>query len=70
MTHGASPFLAELQSFLDNTAEDLNVIGDNVLPAARAGAASLSTVDLGRFLSQALAATSKPGAVTVQIPTG
>ncbi|MFZ2511272.1 MAG: MlaD family protein [Gordonia sp. (in: high G+C Gram-positive bacteria)] len=70
VTDGASPFLAELQSFLDNTAEDLNVIGENVLPAARAGAAALSAVDLGRFLTQALAATSKPGAITVEIPAG
>lgn len=70
VTRGASPFLAELQSFLDNTATDLNVIGVNVLPAARAGAAALSTVDLGRFLTKALAATAKPGAITLQVPAG
>ncbi|OZG30850.1 mammalian cell entry protein [Williamsia sp. 1138] len=67
---GASPLFTELQTFLDLTAADLNVIGVNLLPAASAGAASLRTVDMGRMLDKVLAATSPPGAVTITIPAG
>ncbi|ETD31375.1 MlaD family protein [Williamsia sp. D3] len=67
---GASPLFTELQTFLDITSADLNIIGVNLLPAATAGAASLRTVDMGRLLDNVLAATSPPGAVTVTIPVG
>jgi phospholipid/cholesterol/gamma-HCH transport system substrate-binding protein len=67
---GASPLFTELQTFLDITAADLNVIGVNLLPAASAGAASLRTVDMGRMLDKVLAATSPRGALTITVPTG
>lgn len=66
--YGASPLLAALQEFLDITAGDLNVIGVNLLPAAKAGAVSLHTLDVSRLLDRALASTSPVGAVTVDIP--
>ncbi|MCR5978388.1 MCE family protein [Gordonia jinghuaiqii] len=67
---GASPFLNELQAFLDTNSANLNTIGVNLLPAARAGAASLKSVDLGRLLNNFVAATHPEGAVTVHVPIG
>lgn len=53
---GAGPFLMELQKFLDNTAADLKVIGDNLLPTVSAGAGALRTVDPSAVLGRALGA--------------
>ncbi|MGW0039427.1 MlaD family protein [Gordonia sp. NPDC003376] len=68
--YGASPLFGELQKFLDENSANLNTIGVNLMPAARAGAASLRTVDLGRLLDKAIAATSPSGALTVHVPAG
>ncbi|OZC29608.1 MlaD family protein [Gordonia polyisoprenivorans] len=68
--YGASPLFGELQKFLDVNSANLNVIGVNLLPAARAGAASLRTVDLGRVLDQMLASTQPNGALTIHVPAG
>ncbi len=60
----------ELQAFLDANAKDLNTIGVNLLPAARAGAASLNGVDISRVLDSFLAATRDKGVLTLTVPTG
>ena len=67
---GASPVLHELQAFLDTNSANLNTIGVNLLPAARAGAASLKTVDTGRLLDQFLTATTPQGGLTIHVPGG
>ncbi|NMO03747.1 MCE family protein [Gordonia sp. TBRC 11910] len=67
---GAGPLFVQLQDFLDANSKDLNTIGVNLLPAARAGAAALRTVDIGRVLDTFLAATKTKGALTVAVPTG
>ncbi|MBF6472498.1 MlaD family protein [Nocardia gipuzkoensis] len=66
---GTVPFLAETQRFLDDTATDLDTLGTNLLPAAQAGAAALKTVDVGRMLDNALAATDARDSVTVHVRT-
>ncbi|MDV7171879.1 MlaD family protein [Gordonia amicalis] len=67
---GAGPVVDELQAFLDANAKDLNTIGVNLLPAARAGAASLNGVDISRVLDSFLAATRDKGVLTLTVPTG
>ncbi|MEO9326527.1 MlaD family protein [Gordonia aurantiaca] len=69
ITTGASPLVAALQKFLDDSGADLKIIGDNLLPSARSGAAALRTVDLGRMLDNLLDATDS-GALEVEIPAG
>ncbi|MGW8815899.1 MlaD family protein [Gordonia terrae] len=69
ITEGASPMVAALQKFLDDSGADLEVIGDNLLPGAKAGAAALRTVDLGKVLDNLINATDS-GAVEVRIPAG
>ena len=69
ITTGASPLVAALQKFLDDSGADLKVIGDTLLPAAQSGAASLRTVDMGRFLDNLLNATDS-GALDIEIPVG
>lgn len=69
ITTGASPLVAALQKFLDDSGADLKVIGDNLLPAAQSGAASLRTVDMGRMLDNLLRATDS-GALEIEIPVG
>lgn len=67
---GAGPLFVQLQEFLDKNSKDLNTIGVNLLPAARAGAAALRTVDISRVLDTFLVATSKKGQLTVAVPSG
>ncbi|MFF2111221.1 MlaD family protein [Rhodococcus koreensis] len=68
---GASPFIGELQTFLDHTAPDLQVIGVNLLPSVQAGAASMRTVDVGRLLDNVMASTASGDALTVHLsPSG
>ena len=65
IAEGVSPFLGELQTFLDETAPSIEAIGVNLLPAVQAGAASVRTVDIGRLLDNILAATASGDALTV-----
>ena len=66
---GAGPFITELQVFLDKSAADLNVIGVDLIPAVGSAAAALQTVDVGRMLDNALAATDSGDAVDVHVRT-
>ncbi|GGL10196.1 MlaD family protein [Nocardia jinanensis] len=71
--YGAAPFIADgLQVFLDLSAADLNVLGVDLLPAARSASAAMQTVDVGRLLDNAMRATESGDAVTVnvQVPGG
>ncbi|MBC2639487.1 MULTISPECIES: MlaD family protein [unclassified Rhodococcus (in: high G+C Gram-positive bacteria)] len=71
IANGASPFIGELQTFLDHTAPDLQVIGVNLLPSVQAGAAAMRTVDVGRLLDNVMAATTSGDALTVHLsPSG
>lgn len=67
ITNGASPFIADLQQFLDATAGDLHTIGVDLLPGVSAGAQSLRTMDISGLLNNALTATASGDAVTVHI---
>ncbi|EON31332.1 ABC-type transport system involved in resistance to organic solvents, periplasmic component [Gordonia terrae C-6] len=69
ITQGATPLVAALQKFLDDSGADLKIIGDNLLPATRSGAAALRTVDVGRVLDNVINATDS-GAVEIRIPAG
>ncbi|MFC8529929.1 MlaD family protein [Nocardia sp. NPDC057227] len=65
--YGAGPLIDQLQGFLDDTAADLNILGTELLPGVTAGGAALSTVNIGRLLDNALAATGPGDAVTVRV---
>ena len=67
IAHGASPFIGELQKFLDATAADLEVIGVDLLPSVSQGARAVRTIDVGRLLDNALTSTSSGDAVTVHV---
>jgi virulence factor Mce-like protein len=67
--YGVSPFLVELQKFLDQSATDLNTIGVDLLPGVTAGATSMRTVNVGNLLDVLLESTTTEGAVTVHVPT-
>ncbi|MBM7367364.1 MlaD family protein [Gordonia hydrophobica] len=69
ITEGASPLVALLQKFLDDNSGDLKIIGENLLPVTAAGAASMRTVDAGKFLDTLIAATNR-GGLTIHIPGG
>ncbi|MEV5651939.1 MlaD family protein [Nocardia sp. NPDC052254] len=64
---GAAPLIDQLQQFLDKSSGDLQTLGVDLLPGVRACAAAMSTVDIGRFLDNALTATASGDAVTVHI---
>ncbi|WP_067680045.1 MlaD family protein [Nocardia miyunensis] len=64
---GAAPLIDQLQAFLDKSSEDLHTLGVDLLPGVRAGAASMSTVDVGRLLDNAIASTSSGDAITVHL---
>ncbi|AHH19869.1 Mce family protein MceF [Nocardia nova SH22a] len=64
---GAAPLIDQLQKFLDKSSGDLQTLGVDLLPGVRAGAAAMSTVDIGRFLDNALAATASGDAVTIHL---
>lgn len=66
--YGVSPFLGELQTFLDKTAVDLNVLGVDLLPGVTAGATAMRTINVGSLVDNMLAATTADGAVTVHVP--
>ena len=66
---GVGPFIAHLQRFLDRTAPDLKILGTGILPAARSGAAAIRTVDIGRLLDTALAATRGDSLVVREMRT-
>ena len=66
INNGATPLVAMLQEFLVTSSGDIKVIGDNLLPLATAGAASLRTVDTGKLLDQ-LIASANGGALTIRI---
>lgn len=65
---GASPFIGELQTFLDKTAKDLNILGVNLLPAATAGSVAMRQVRLGPVMDTLLDATNPKGAITIRMP--
>ncbi|MGB3602239.1 MlaD family protein [Gordonia sp. (in: high G+C Gram-positive bacteria)] len=69
ITEGATPLVALLQKFLDENSGNLKIIGDNLLPVTAAGAASMRTVNGGKFLDTLIAATNQ-GALTIRIPSG
>ncbi|KSZ60032.1 mammalian cell entry protein [Rhodococcus pyridinivorans KG-16] len=64
---GASPFIGELQKFLDATAADLEIIGVNLLPAVSEAANSIRAMDIGTLLNTALASTESGDALTLNI---
>lgn len=64
-----SPFIGELQTFLDKSAADLKIIGVDLLPGVTAGASALRTVNVGNLLDNLLASTTTDGAVTVHART-
>ena len=66
VVNGMSPMIAVLQQFLDEGSGDLKVVGNNLLPLASAGAASMRTVDTGKLLDQ-LINSANGGALTVRI---
>ncbi|MFF3570091.1 MlaD family protein [Nocardia jiangxiensis] len=64
---GAGPFLVDLQGFLDKNATDLHTLGVDLLPGVRAGAAAMSTVNVGQVLDNALAATDSGDSLTIHL---
>jgi len=69
ITEGASPLVTVLQTFLDESAGDLKIIGDNLLPVTAAGAAAMRTVNTGQLLDTLIAGSDK-GSLQVRIPAG
>ena len=67
ITNGASPFLSELQQFLDTNAADLNTIGVDLLPGVSAWAKEVRTINISGLLNSALAATESGDALTVHL---
>lgn len=67
---GASPFLRELQKFLDANSTDLEKLGVNLLPAAQSASASMRTIDIARLLGNILSDDNPEGALTVHVPAG
>ncbi|MFD1812144.1 MlaD family protein [Rhodococcus gannanensis] len=67
IANGASPFIGELQTFLDAAAPDLETIGVNLLPAVTAAANSVRTVDIGRLMDNMLTATESGDALTLRL---
>ncbi|WP_280343281.1 MlaD family protein [Nocardia neocaledoniensis] len=67
--YGAKPLIADgLQVFLDKSAADLNILGTDLLPAARAAGAALQTVDISQLFANAMRATESGNAVTINVP--
>ncbi|GAA5065131.1 MlaD family protein [Nocardia callitridis] len=64
---GAAPLIDQLQAFLDKTSGDLQTLGVDLLPGVRAGAAAMSTVNVGQVLDAALASTASGDAITVHL---
>jgi virulence factor Mce-like protein len=64
---GTGPFLAELQRFLDKAAPDIHILAVDTLPAVRAGAASIRTIDIGHLLDTALASTATGDSITLRV---
>ncbi|MGY4103757.1 MlaD family protein [Nocardia sp. R16R-3T] len=64
---GASPVIDNLQRFLDKNATDLHTLGVDLLPGVRAGAAAMSTVNVGTLLDNALAATDSGDSLTIHL---
>ncbi|GAA4484437.1 MlaD family protein [Rhodococcus olei] len=69
IANGASPFIGELQKFLDETAPDLNTIGVNLLPAVSEAANSVRSVNIGRLLQNVMASTKSGDALTIHVTT-
>lgn len=67
--YGASPFIGELQKFLDATAPDLETIGVNLLPAVSEAANSIRTMDIGTLLDNVLTSTESGDALTLHLET-
>ncbi|MGX6511026.1 MlaD family protein [Rhodococcus sp. SJ-2] len=65
--YGASPFIGELQKFLDATAGDLEIIGVNLLPAMSEAANSIRAMDIGTLMNNILTSTESGDAVTVKV---
>lgn len=66
---GASPLIDNLQGFLDKNATDLHTLGVDLLPGVRAGAAAMSTVNVGQLLDNTLAATESGDSLTIHLRT-
>lgn len=69
ITEGATPLVDLLQTFLDQNAGHLKIIGENLLPVTSAGAASMRTIDAGKILRALIAATAD-GGLTIRVPAG
>lgn len=65
--YGASPFIGEIQKFLDATAADLEVIGVNLLPAVSEAANSIRAMDIGTLLANLLTSTESGDALTLNV---
>ncbi|SEC12587.1 virulence factor Mce family protein [Rhodococcus pyridinivorans] len=67
IAYGASPFIGELQKFLDETAADLEVIGVNLLPAVSEAANSIRAMDIGTLMNNVLTSTESGDALTLKV---
>ncbi|UYP18644.1 MlaD family protein [Rhodococcus sp. Z13] len=67
IANGASPFIGELQKFLDATAPDLETIGVNLLPAVSEAANAIRSMDIGTLLNNLLTSTESGDALTLNI---
>ncbi|MCC3312269.1 MlaD family protein [Nocardia africana] len=68
ISKGTGPFIDELQKFLDKAAPGLQVLGVTTLPAVRAGASAIRTLNTADLLDSAIANTAN-GALTVHVST-
>ena len=66
INNGATPLVAMLQKFLDENSGNIKVVGDNLLPLASAGAASMRTIDTGKLLDQLIGSVNN-GALTIRL---
>ena len=66
INNGATPLVAMLQKFLDENSGNIKVVGDNLLPLASVGAASMRTIDTGKLLDQLIGSVNN-GALTIRL---
>lgn len=68
ISEGTGPFINELQKFLDKASPGLQVLGVATLPAVRAAAGAIATVNIAQLLDSAIT-DSAGGAVSVHVGT-
>ncbi|MGW5113470.1 MlaD family protein [Nocardia sp. NPDC004123] len=66
ISEGAGPFIDEVQKFLDKAAPGLRVLAVTTMPAIRAGAAAIRTLDVSNLLDTAIR-DSAGGALSVPV---